>query len=86
MLQRGYFSHYNPENKSPFDRMESYGINYGFAGENLALAPSASLAHQGLMNSQGHRANILSPNYKKVGIGIVDGGVYGKMVAQEFSD
>ncbi len=86
MLQRGYFSHYNPEGKSPFDRMEEYGISYTYAGENLALAPSVELAHQGLMNSPGHRANILSPNFGTIGIGVMSGGIYGKMFSQEFTN
>lgn len=86
MFRLGYFSHYTLDNKSPFDRMNEAGISYAHAGENLALAPNTKLAHQGLMNSPGHRANILSLNYRKVGIGVVDGGVYGKMYVQEFTD
>jgi uncharacterized protein YkwD len=86
MFTRGYFSHQSPEGLSPFDRMEDAGIVFGYAGENLALAPSTTLAMQGLMNSPGHRANILSPNFKKIGIGVIDGGIYGKMYSQEFSD
>ena len=86
MFSQGYFSHFTPDGKSPFDRMNAVGISYTHAGENLALAPSTDLAHQGLMNSAGHRANILSPDYKKVGIGVLDGGVYGKMYVQEFTD
>lgn len=86
MFLRGYFSHYNLENQSPFDRMDAAGILYGYAGENLALAPSTDLAMQGLMNSPGHRANILNANFIKIGIGVMDGGVYGKMFTQEFTD
>ncbi len=86
MLKRGYFSHYTPEGVSPFDRMDAAGIDYQSAGENLALAPSTELAMQGLMNSPGHRKNILSPSFKKVGIGVIDGGVYGKMYSQEFTN
>ena len=86
MFERGYFSHYTPEGLSPFDRMDDHGIEYSFAGENLALAPSTELAMQGLMNSPGHRKNILSPNFRKVGIGVIDGGIYGKMYSQEFTD
>ena len=44
------------------------------------------LAHKGLMDSEGHRANILSPDFNKIGIGIMDGGVYGLMVTQVFSN
>ncbi len=86
MLERGYFSHYTPEGKSPFDRMAEADIAYKFAGENLALAPSTKLAMKGLMNSAGHRANILSENFGRVGIGVIDGGIYGEMFCQEFSD
>lgn len=86
MLQRGYFSHYSLEGVSPFDRMTQYGIPFTTAGENLALAPSVQLAHQGLMKSPGHRSNILSPHFQKVGIGVMDGGIYGKMFVQEFTD
>lgn len=86
MFQRGYFSHYTPEGVSPFDRMDGFDIEYSFAGENLALAPSTELAMQGLMRSPGHRKNILSPNFGKVGIGVIDGGIYGKMYSQEFTD
>ncbi|MGH7204340.1 MAG: CvpA family protein [Candidatus Levyibacteriota bacterium] len=86
MFERGYFSHYTPEGKSPFDRMEAANVNYQYAGENLALAPSTPLAMQGLMNSPGHRANILSPNFHTIGIGVIDGGIYGMMFSQEFTN
>lgn len=86
MFERGYFSHYNPEGQSPFDRMENANISYHAAGENLAYAPNVDVAHQGLMNSPGHRANILSADFGTVGIGVIDGGIYGKMFVQEFTD
>ena len=86
MFVRGYFSHYTPEGESPFVRMQNLSIKYLSAGENLALAPSVELAMQGLMDSEGHRANILSENFGKIGIGVMDGGIYGKMFTQEFTD
>ncbi len=86
MFARGYFAHESPEGESPFDRFNRAGITYRTAGENLALAPTLSLAHTGLMNSPGHRANILSPEFGRVGIGIIDGGLRGLMVTQEFRD
>jgi uncharacterized protein YkwD len=86
MFMKGYFSHYTPSGLSPFDRMSDAGIAFAFAGENLALAPSTPLAMQGLMNSPGHRANILSPHYNKIGIGAIDGGIYGIMFSQEFTN
>lgn len=86
MLRRGYFSHKSLDGRSPFLRMEDAGITYLYAGENLALAPTTGLAMQGLMNSPGHRANILNPHFNKIGIGVIDGGLYGKMYSQEFTN
>ncbi len=86
MFAKGFFSHYNSAGLSPFDRMNQARIEYLAAGENLALAPNVSFAHQGLMNSPGHRANILSTDFGKVGIGIIDGGIYGEIFVQEFTN
>ena len=86
MLEKGYFSHTSQDGKSPFDRMHDAGITFLVAGENLALAPDVDIAHNGLMNSPGHRANILTADFGKVGIGVIDVGVYGKMFSQEFTD
>jgi uncharacterized protein YkwD len=92
MYLRGYFAHETPWCRmpvagdsclDPFDRIRAAGIRYDVAGENLALAPSAAAAHQGLMDSPSHRANILSADYTSVGIAAVR-GPYGLMVAQEF--
>jgi uncharacterized protein YkwD len=84
MFARGYFSHYTPEGKSPFDRIQDAGYRFRTAGENLAIAPTLELAHDGLMKSPGHRANILRPQFGRLGIGIIDGGIHGVMVTQNF--
>lgn len=86
MLDRGYFSHYSPEGKTAFDRLRAERIAFLIAGENLALAPSVTIAHAGLMHSPGHRANILRSQFGKVGIGILDAGRRGIMVTQKFSN
>lgn len=86
MLKRGYFAHYSPEGKTVADRALDSGVDFIVVGENLAYAPSTELAHKGLMNSEGHRANILSEDYGKLGIGAIDGGVYGKMFTQVFTN
>lgn len=86
MFNRGYFSHYSPEGKDIGDRLEAASIEYMVAGENLALAPDLASAHIGLMNSPGHKRNILDPAYKKIGIGVIDGGIYGKMFTQVFTN
>jgi uncharacterized protein YkwD len=84
MFARGYFSHLSPEGKSPFDRMKSYKVRFIAAGENLALGQTLAICHRGLMNSPGHRANILNTAFGRVGIGILDGGIRGLMITQNF--
>jgi uncharacterized protein YkwD len=84
MFARGYFAHDTPEGKDPFDRMREANVRFVTAGENLALAPTVQVAHRGLMNSPGHRANILHKDFGRVGIGIMDGGIRGLMISQEF--
>ncbi len=84
MFARGYFSHYTPDGKDPFDRMRDMDVSFRAAGENLALAPTLQIGHTGLMNSPGHRANILQPRFGRLGIGIMDGGRRGLMITQKF--
>jgi len=84
MIVNGYFGHQSPTYGSPFDQMKAAGITYRYAGENLAGASTLEQAHTGLMNSEGHRKNILSPNFTHIGIGVVAGGPYGKMFVQSF--
>jgi uncharacterized protein YkwD len=84
MFQQGYFSHVSLNGKGPFDRMKDDMVQFTNAGENIALAPTLDIAHSGLMHSPGHRANILRPEFGRLGIGIVDGGKYGLMISQEF--
>ncbi len=86
MWTRQFFAHVNPDGQTPFDRLDAAGIQYRAAGENLALAPTTPVAHQGLMDSPGHRANILSPDYRRLGIGAIRNGLYGIMFTQLFTD
>ncbi|MEA4828117.1 MAG: CAP domain-containing protein [Clostridium sp.] len=84
MIDNNYFSHNSPKYGSPFDMMKSFGVSYVQAGENIAGNQSVQNAHNSLMNSPGHRQNILSPNFTHIGIGIRKGGPYGSMFSQMF--
>lgn len=84
MFELGYFAHDSPITGSPFDRMAKAGIRFRAAGENLAFAPSVDVAHRSLMNSPGHRANILSPDFGRGGFGIIRSREFGLMIVQEF--
>jgi len=84
MIDKNYFSHTSPTYGDPFAMMKDYGVEYLMAGENLAGNSSLPGAHEALMNSPGHRANILKPEFTHVGIGVVKGGPYGMMITQMF--
>lgn len=84
MINKGYFSHQSPTYGSPFDMMKQFGVTYRTAGENIAGNSSVTGAHTALMNSAGHRANILNSGFTHVGIGIQSGGQYGMMFTQMF--
>lgn len=86
MFERGYFSHINPEGENVGDRLQEAGVAYVIAGENLALAPSLDVAHDGLMQSPGHKENILAQEFGRGGIGVIDSGNYGKMFVQVFAE
>ncbi len=87
MFVNGFFSHNSAvDGSTPADRADRKNISYLVIGENLAFAPDVYIAHDGLMNAEGHRRNILSDEFGKVGIGVVDGGIYGKMFVQEFTN
>lgn len=84
MIDKNYFSHTSPTYGSPFDMMRNAGVSFRTAGENIAGAATTESAHQSLMNSPGHRANILNTSFSQIGIGIVSGSIYGKMFTQMF--
>lgn len=84
MKENEFFDHVNLKNENPFDRMEKEGINYLFAGENIAAGQTnAIFAHNGWMNSKGHRKNILG-NYNYIGVGVVFGGKYKTYYTENF--
>ncbi|PPA69870.1 CAP-associated domain-containing protein [Jeotgalibacillus proteolyticus] len=71
MAENSYFDHTNLNGQSPFDRMKEDGVSYRVAGENLAYGQFSSIyAHEGLMNSLGHRENILKPEFGYLGVGV----------------
>lgn len=77
MHDSGYFSHTSPNYGSPFDMMKSFDITYSHAGENIAMGYSTpETVVSAWMNSEGHRANILSASYTELGVGYVADGGY----------
>ncbi|GHI00125.1 CAP domain-containing protein [Neobacillus kokaensis] len=77
MSANGYFDHTSPTYGSPFDMMKQYGISYRYAGENIAMGQrTPEEVVKAWMNSEGHRKNILSPNFTHIGVGYVSQGNY----------
>jgi uncharacterized YkwD family protein len=70
MVDNHYFSHTSPTYGSPFDMMKSEGVSYRYAGENIAGNSTASGAMTAWMQSEGHRTNILNPNFTHIGVGV----------------
>ncbi|ADU29431.1 CAP domain-containing protein [Evansella cellulosilytica] len=71
MAENEYFSHTNLQGQSPFERMKEDNIQFMMAAENLAYGQISSIfAHEGLMNSIGHRENILNKDLRRLGVGV----------------
>jgi len=75
MAKKDYFDHVNLKSQSPSDRLKGARVSDVISGENLAKVGGygnpTQFAEKGLMNSPGHRANILNGLYNAVGIGVV---------------
>ncbi|MGF7533422.1 CAP domain-containing protein [Bacillus mexicanus] len=75
MKDKNYFDHQSPTYGSPFDMMKSFGITYKTAGENIAKGQKTpEEVVKAWMNSEGHRKNILNPNFTHIGVGYVESG------------
>lgn len=89
MLERNYFAHQNPDGLGAAERMQVAGVLEVTNGENLASfegypdpeIPQRSLT--GWMNSPGHRANLLKPEFTHLGVALVRQGRR-VMVVQNF--
>lgn len=88
MKDKNYFEHVSPEGLQPWFFAEEVDYQYKTFGENLAEGFfSAETVHDGWMNSEGHRANILSKDFEEIGIAILDfeqNGLKSYLVVQHF--
>jgi hypothetical protein len=74
MLGNDYFAHTSPAGIDPWHWFKEVGYNYKYAGENLGMDFTTAMSvHNAWMDSPTHRENILSPNYKEVGVAVLDG-------------
>ncbi len=86
MFASGYLTHLSRDGRTPRDRVLRLGVRVRVIGENLAYAADARAAHDALMASEPHRRNILLPEYRLIGVAVVDGGPDGVIVVEDFSD
>lgn len=84
MIDRRFAAHTSPDGETFEGRLARYGVTYLTAGENLAKNVSVDEATRALMNSPGHRANILSSSFTEVGIGVCLDAKGAMYVVQEF--
>lgn len=85
MVARAFYSHTSPEGRQPWDRAASAGSTRRTIGENIACGQrSPAEVVDGWMNSPGHRANILKPDFTHIGVGFAGGGPKGTYWTQLF--
>jgi len=86
MKTNNYFSHYDSQNRTPDERRVAMGIPTP-VGENIAIGYSVEFVHFGLMRSASHHQNILTKDWKKVGLGIAYDDINKELiVTEEFAD
>ena len=72
MAVNNYFAHQSPTYGSAGDMLRQFGISWSAWGENIASGQrTPEIVVNAWMNSSGHRANILSANFSKIGVGYV---------------
>ncbi|MER5386310.1 CAP domain-containing protein [Streptomyces sp. NPDC002688] len=85
MVARDFYAHTSPEGGQPWDRAAAAGCTRRTIGENIACGQrSPAEVVQGWMDSPGHRANILKPDFTHIGIGLAGGGRAGTYWTQLF--
>ena len=85
MVRRGFFAHESPDGRSVADRVRAAGYDYRVVAENLAAGQrTPEEVVQGWMDSPGHRANLLHPDVREIGVAFAEGGAYGTTWTQVF--
>ena len=84
MYREGFFSHISPQSGSAAERVAAAGIPFAAVGENLALAPTAAVVHQGLLESPSHRETMLDARFTRAGVAVWEGPL-GLMTVQVFT-
>lgn len=90
MFEQQYWDHFGPNGESPWMFISQAGYKYVYAGENLAKGfKTAEGIHEAWMASPTHKKNLMSGDYKDIGIAVVEGTLLGKqtiLVVQMFGN
>ncbi|MEV7793284.1 CAP domain-containing protein [Streptomyces sp. NPDC087512] len=85
MVARDFYAHTDPDGGGPWDRAVAAGATVGTVGENIACGQrSPAEVVEGWMHSPGHRANILTAGFTRIGVGLAGGGRAGMYWTQLF--
>ena len=75
MSDNNYFAHHSPTYGSAGEMLTQFNIKYSAWGENIAVGQrTPEDVVNGWMHSEGHKANILSSDFSKIGVGYVNNG------------
>jgi uncharacterized protein YkwD len=81
------FSHTRPNGEDPFTAFRENGVKYILAGENIAFGQrTPQIVVDAWMNSPGHQANILGPEFGRLGVGVAIDDRGALYWAQSFMD
>lgn len=84
MAEHAYFGHDSPQGSTLTARIEAAGYAWLVAAENIALDADAPHAHVALLNSPDHRANILDPRLRQIGVAALTVGVGATLYVEDF--
>ena len=85
LVENNYFSHDSETYGNIEEMANSFFISYTSIGENIAGNSSLSKAVEALMNSENHKANILSEEYNYTGVAVEESDTYGKIFVEVFA-
>jgi uncharacterized protein YkwD len=85
MASRKFFGHFTPDGISLTDRLEAVGFHWQVAAENIALDSDAKHANAALLQSADHRANILDPRVRKIGVAALGVGAGAALFVEDFA-
>ena len=85
MRDNQYFAHTSPTYGDVRSMLSSFGYDFSSAGENIAHHASVEKAQAAFLSSPGHRKNVMSTAYTKVGLGVAIGSAGDVYLTQIFA-